>query len=43
TYEKGVKVPDEALAAVKLQPDSFHGEWNYTIAPSLPPSESVVL
>lgn len=43
TYEKGVKVPDEALAAVKLQPDSFHGEWNYTIAPSRPSSESVVL
>jgi hypothetical protein len=43
TYEKGVKVPDEALAAVKLQPDSFHGEWNYTITPSRPASESLVL
>jgi hypothetical protein len=33
-YEKGIKVSDEELAAVNIKPDSFHGEWNYTIVPS---------
>ena len=31
TYEKGVKVSDAELAAVPLEPHSWHGEWNYTI------------
>jgi hypothetical protein len=22
------------MAAVNLQPDAFHGEWNYTIMPN---------
>jgi Rhodopirellula transposase DDE domain len=33
-YERGIKVSDEELAAVRLRNDSFHGEWNYTIIPS---------
>lgn len=33
SYEKGIKVSDEALAAVKLERDAFHGEWNYRIYP----------
>jgi hypothetical protein len=33
-YPKGVKVSDAQLAAVKLSPHSFHGDWNYTISPS---------
>jgi len=33
-YPKGQKVSDAALAAVNLQPDAFHGEWNYTIMPN---------
>ncbi len=33
-YPKGVKVPDAQLAAVNLFPHSFHGDWNYTIAPN---------
>ena len=33
TYEKGIKVSDEELSAVKLVPDEFHGEWNYKILP----------
>jgi hypothetical protein len=33
TYRTGIKVTDEELAAVRLEKDSFHGEWNYTIAP----------
>lgn len=32
-YERGVKVPDAALAAVNLTKDAFHGEWNYVIKP----------
>jgi hypothetical protein len=33
-YPKGVKVSDAQLAAVNLSRHSFHGDWNYTIAPS---------
>ncbi len=32
-YPLGIKVSDEELAAVKIQPASFHGEWNYRILP----------
>lgn len=32
-YEKGIKVSDEELSAVKLEKDDFHGEWNYKIHP----------
>ncbi|MCZ7664005.1 MAG: ISAzo13 family transposase [Thermoleophilia bacterium] len=42
TYEKGIKVPDEELAAVNLKRDAFHGEWNYAIAPSEPPIGSFI-
>lgn len=30
-YQKGRKISDKELAKVNLQPDEFHGEWNYTI------------
>ena len=33
-YATGKKIPDEAFAAVHIERDSFHGEWNYTIVPS---------
>jgi Rhodopirellula transposase DDE domain len=33
-YPKAVKVSDAQLAAVNLSPHSFHGDWNYTIAPT---------
>jgi Rhodopirellula transposase DDE domain len=33
-YPKGVKVSDAQLAAVNLSRHSFHGDWNYTIAPT---------
>jgi Rhodopirellula transposase DDE domain len=36
TYPAGVKVSDADMAALNLTPHKFHGEWNYTIAPSLP-------
>ncbi len=32
-YPLHLKVPDEEMAAVRLKPHSFHGEWNYTISP----------
>jgi hypothetical protein len=32
-YPKAIKVSDAQLAAVNLTRHSFHGDWNYTIAP----------
>ena len=32
-YPKGVKVGKQEFAAIQPLPDSFHGEWNYTISP----------
>jgi transposase len=32
-YETGIEVTDEQMAKLKLEPASFHGEWNYTIKP----------
>jgi hypothetical protein len=34
SYPTGIKVTDEAMAAVKLKPSSFPGEWNYCIVPT---------
>jgi len=34
-YEKGVEVTDDQLAAVNITRHPFHGDWNYTIIPSL--------
>jgi len=34
TYEKGTVVTDEQLNSIKMKPDTFHGEWNYTIHPA---------
>ena len=33
-YPKGLKITDEELAKVNLKKASFHGEWNYMIAPN---------
>lgn len=35
TYEKGLKIPNKALRAVNLKKHDFHGDWNYTISPSI--------
>ena len=35
-YPTGIKVSDAELAAVCLQRDEFHGDWNYTISPRPP-------
>jgi hypothetical protein len=32
-YPKGVKVSNKEVAAIRLERDTFHGEWNYTILP----------
>jgi len=34
-YEKGVDVSDEQLAAVNITRHAFHGDWNYTVTPSV--------
>jgi len=33
SYPAGRKVSDEEMATLSIQPDAFHGEWNYTISP----------
>jgi hypothetical protein len=33
TYETGIKVTDDQMAKLNLTPATFHGEWNYSIAP----------
>jgi predicted ArsR family transcriptional regulator len=35
TYERGIEITDEQLAAVNITRHTFHGDWNYTITPSL--------
>jgi hypothetical protein len=32
-YPKGIKVTKQEFATIRLSPDTFHGNWNYTIAP----------
>ena len=34
-YERGIKVSDEALGAVNIERNEFHGEWNYSVRPSI--------
>jgi hypothetical protein len=34
-YEHGIEISDDQLAAVNITRHSFHGDWNYTITPSL--------
>lgn len=32
-YPQGVKVSNEEMKSIRIQPHPFHGEWNYTILP----------
>ena len=32
TYERGIEITDDQLAAVNLTRDTFHGDWNYTVS-----------
>lgn len=33
-YPTGKKISNEEYASINLQPENFHGEWNYTIKPN---------
>jgi hypothetical protein len=35
-YPLKVKVSDEEMQSLNIEPDKFHGEWNYTIKPRKP-------
>jgi Rhodopirellula transposase DDE domain len=37
TYPKGIKVTDAEMATLNIEGNEFHPEWNYTIAPRVPP------
>jgi hypothetical protein len=39
SYPAGLKVSRQAVDAVALRPESFHGDWNYTIHPKSPASK----
>jgi len=34
SYPKSIAVTDEQMRRVRLTPDQFHGEWNYSIRPA---------
>jgi hypothetical protein len=33
TYQRGIKVPDEAMGTLNVTGDDFHPDWNYVISP----------
>jgi hypothetical protein len=35
-YSKDVKVTDAQMRQIRLEPNTFHGDWNYTIRPNHP-------
>jgi hypothetical protein len=37
SYPKGIKVTDAEMAALAIERNAFHGEWNYTISPHQQP------
>ena len=43
SYPTGVKITDAELAAVRLEPAAFHGDWNYSIAPRAQASAQVII
>ncbi len=38
-YPKAIKVSDAEMNAISIDRDGFHGEWNYTISPTLAVSD----
>ena len=34
-YPKGIKVTDDEFRAIQIVRDEFHGEWNYSIFPTI--------
>lgn len=41
-YPKGITIPDAELAQVNITHHDFHGEWNYTIRPVEPRTETLI-
>ena len=37
SYPKGIEVSDGEMAAINIERNVFHPEWNYTISPGSPP------
>jgi hypothetical protein len=35
SYERGLEITDDQLAAVNITRNAFHGDWNYTVRPSV--------
>jgi hypothetical protein len=35
TYERGLEITDDQLATVNITRHTFHGDWNYTVNPSI--------
>ena len=42
SYPKGIKVTEEEMSNLNITGDTFHPEWNYTIAPDRH-SEAIVV
>jgi len=42
SYPAGRKISDEEMATLSIQPDSFHGEWNYIISPRTASIDNVI-
>jgi len=42
SYPAGRKISDEEMATLSIQPDSFHGEWNYTILPRAALADNII-
>jgi hypothetical protein len=41
-YVKGIVVSNQEMAALNIERDPFHGEWNYTIRPNLQQNSAVI-
>ena len=42
SYPAGRKISEEEMATLSIQPDSFHGEWNYTILPRATSFDNII-
>ncbi|MFE2738890.1 ISAzo13 family transposase [Streptomyces sp. NPDC059349] len=41
-YPTGIQVSDEEIAALPITRHRFHGDWNYTLHPQLPPGTTLI-
>jgi hypothetical protein len=42
SYPLARKISDQEMATLSIRPDSFHGEWNYTIRPRAASVDNVI-